>query len=65
MLLIYYTQYSIEFHCYKPLMLVGFNTVSGHAGVRVGRLAKTDCHWISPPCKSVNERKFAEGQEVR
>ncbi len=29
MLLIYYTQYSIEFHCYKPLMLVGFNTVSG------------------------------------
>jgi hypothetical protein len=29
MLLIYYTRYSIEFHCYKPLMLVGFNTVSG------------------------------------
>jgi hypothetical protein len=29
MRLIYYTRYSIEFHCYKPLMLVGFNTVSG------------------------------------
>ncbi len=27
--LLYYTQYSIEFHCYKRLMLVGFNTGVG------------------------------------
>jgi hypothetical protein len=48
MRLIYYTRYSIEFHCYKPLMLVGFNTVSGQG--RVGLPAKTGCHWILPPC---------------
>jgi len=30
MLLIYYTQYSIEFHCYKLLMLMRFNTMPGH-----------------------------------
>src|SRR5260370_450910 len=48
MLLIYYTRYSIEFHCYKPLMLVGFNHVSVQ-GCSRWPVGKNDPQAEAPP----------------
>ena len=62
MLLIYYTRYSIEFHCYKLLMSVGFNSLSGQGCTHwpVGKIAIGFCRRVT------GERaKIAEGQEVR